>query len=174
MVSALYIFWTLSPLCYICYKHLPPPCALSSWGSGDPSFPFHSVSAAQMFRVWCQVGGRGPPPRTPPSRGDAGQGRAWCSGEASPAGAGLEEGDPVTQTRAVGFLPGSGWQAGCPREGLGAAAPTWPGFCSGARRRGCLCGVSTGYGQGSEVHILLGSTLWMPGPRLPRAPPPGR
>lgn len=82
--------------------------------------------------------------------------------------------ETVTQTRAVGFLPASGWRAVCPREGLGAAAPTWPGFCSGARRRGCLSDVSTGCGQGSEAHILLGSTLWMPGPRLPPSPPPGR
>ena len=63
LASTLYIFWSQSLLCSICYRHLLPSCALSSSGSGDPSFPFHSVSAAQTFGVWCQVGGRGAAPQ---------------------------------------------------------------------------------------------------------------
>ena len=61
--SALYIFWTQSLLRSMCYKHLLPSCALSSSGSGDTSFPFHSISAAQTFGVWCQVGGHGAAPQ---------------------------------------------------------------------------------------------------------------
>lgn len=44
------------------------------------------------------------PPRTLPSGGDARQSRAWCSGEGSPAGAGLEEGEHHTD-KGVDFHP---------------------------------------------------------------------